>query len=54
MAVPLSSPSGGLVISSGPDAEPSSNAAREDALNGAPVQVSEGLADMTSPLAWTR
>jgi len=33
----------GLTISSGAAAEPGSNAARDDALNGAPVKVSEGF-----------
>jgi len=33
----------GLVISSRAAAEPGSNAAREDALDGAPVKVSEGF-----------
>jgi len=41
-AVPLD-PLEGLVISSGAAAEPGSNAAREDALDGAPVKVSEGF-----------
>jgi len=33
----------GLAISSGAAAEPGSNTAREDALNGAPVKVSESF-----------
>jgi len=39
----LHHPMEGLVISSGAAAEPGSNAAREDALNGIPVRVSESF-----------
>jgi len=39
----LHHPLEGLVISRGAAAEPGSNAARKDALNGAPVKVSEGF-----------
>jgi len=39
----LHHPLEGLVINSGAAAKPGSNAAREDALDGAPVQVSEGF-----------
>jgi len=39
----LHHPQESLVVSSGAAAVPGSNAAREDALHGAPVQVSEGF-----------
>jgi len=46
----FTTPLEGLVISSGAAAEPDSNAAREDALDGAPVQVSEGFCRHAKPL----
>jgi len=44
----LHHPLEGLVISSGAVAEPGSNATREDALNGAPVKVSERFCSLES------
>jgi len=41
----------GLVISSGAAAISGSNAAREDALNGAPVNVGESFSDMPNFLS---